>query len=317
MGQAGREVADHADTGRFAAEQADEDRGHDRDDQGRGYAGRQAAEQLHCDEAEQAGQHRGERSVRQMLQHEPELGEEVAGGAVDAQQMRHLADDGDADEAFDEPAHHRRGDEGRHPAHAQRAEEQEEGADQDREGGGERIEVRRALRRDGAHGQRGDQAGRGVRADDQQARGAEQRVGDQRRDDGVEPHDRRHADDAGIGHALRHHDRPDGEAGQNVRQQPLAPVGGKPAEDGQQPLCDGGRAGRDIGMVGFSRIGAIGLGVAMDHLAHTAGRSRPEGALRAVELQYQKYGTRNRHCTDEEGSDYNSVLGAKSQSSRR
>ena len=33
--------------------------------------------------------------------------------------------------------------------------------------GGERIEVRRALRRDGAHGEEGDQAGRGVRADDQ------------------------------------------------------------------------------------------------------------------------------------------------------
>jgi hypothetical protein len=60
-----------------------------------------------------------------MLQHEPEFGEEVAGRAVDAQQMRHLADDRDAYEAFDEPAHHRCGDEGSHPAHAQRAEEQE------------------------------------------------------------------------------------------------------------------------------------------------------------------------------------------------
>ena len=64
VGQAGREVADHAYTGGFAAEQADEDRGHDRDHQGRGYAGCQAAEQLHRHEAEQAGQHRGERGVR-------------------------------------------------------------------------------------------------------------------------------------------------------------------------------------------------------------------------------------------------------------
>ena len=233
MGQAGREVADHADTGRFAAEQADEDRGHHRDDQGRGYAGCQVAEQLHCREAEQTGQHRGERRIRQMLQDEPEFVEEVAGRAVDTQQMRHLADDRDADKSLDESPHHRRGDEGRHPAHAERAEEQEEGADQDREGGGERIEVRRALRRDGAHGQRGDQAGGGVRADDEQARGAEERVGNQRRDDGVEPRDGWHADDAGIGHALRYHDRPDGEAGQKVRHQPFAPVGGKPAEDGQ------------------------------------------------------------------------------------
>ena len=61
VGQAGRELADHADAGGFAAEQADEDRGHDRDDQRRGYAGRQVAEQQHGDEAEQAGQHRRER----------------------------------------------------------------------------------------------------------------------------------------------------------------------------------------------------------------------------------------------------------------
>ena len=80
--QAGREVADHADAGGFAAEQADEERGRDRDDQGRGYAGRQVAEQLHGDEAEQAGQHRGERSIGQMLQHEPELREEIAGRAA-------------------------------------------------------------------------------------------------------------------------------------------------------------------------------------------------------------------------------------------
>lgn len=92
------------------------------------------------------------------------------------------------------------------------------------------VEVHRALRRDGTDGQGGDQAGRGVRADDQQARGAEQSVGDQRRNDGEEPHDGGYADDAGIGHALRHHDRPNCEAGQDVRQQPRAPVVGKPTE---------------------------------------------------------------------------------------
>src|SRR2546430_8002353 len=44
-----------------------------------------------------------------MLEHEPKFGEEVAGRAADAQQMRHLANDGHAYEAFDEPPHHRRG----------------------------------------------------------------------------------------------------------------------------------------------------------------------------------------------------------------
>src|SRR5271169_5976709 len=121
-----------------------------------------------------------------MPQYEPEFGEEVAGRALNAEQMRNLADDGDAYEAFDEPAHHRCGDESSDPAHAQRAEEQEKGADQDCEGGSERIELRSSLYRDGPHGQRGDQASRGVRPDDQQARGAEHRVGNQWWDDRIE-----------------------------------------------------------------------------------------------------------------------------------
>src|SRR6266478_8395727 len=66
-----------------------------------------------------------------MLEHEPKFGEEVAGRAADAQQMRHLANDGNAYEAFDEPPHHRRGDECGDPPHAERAEEQEENPDQD------------------------------------------------------------------------------------------------------------------------------------------------------------------------------------------
>src|SRR5262247_3605850 len=53
-----------------------------------------------------------------MLQHVPELGEKVAGGAAHAQQVRHLPDDRDADEALDETPHDRRGDEGRQPTHS-------------------------------------------------------------------------------------------------------------------------------------------------------------------------------------------------------
>jgi hypothetical protein len=55
-------------------------------------------------------------------------------------------------------------------AATQQAEEQEEDTDQDREGGGERIEIRCALRRKGPHGHGGNQAGGGVRAYDQHAR---------------------------------------------------------------------------------------------------------------------------------------------------
>src|ERR1700730_18881125 len=97
-----------------------------------------------------------------MPQNKPELGEEVAGRALDAQEMRHLTDDGDADETLDEASHHRGGDEGGDPAHTRRAEKQEEGADQDCEGRGERIELCSSLHRDSAYCQRRNQTCRGV-----------------------------------------------------------------------------------------------------------------------------------------------------------
>ena len=64
MGHAGRQVADHAYASGFTAQQGDEDRGHGRDHEGRGYAGRSVAEELHRCEAQQTGQHRAKRSVR-------------------------------------------------------------------------------------------------------------------------------------------------------------------------------------------------------------------------------------------------------------
>ena len=128
--QTGRQLADDADTGGFTAEQADQDRGHDCDDQRRWYARRQMAQQQHRYQAEQAGQHRGERDVRQMLNNKPEFGEEIAGCALDTQQMWHLTDYGDADEALDKSSHNRCRDEGSHPAHAQCAEQQKKGTDQ-------------------------------------------------------------------------------------------------------------------------------------------------------------------------------------------
>ncbi len=179
-----------------------------------------------------------------MPQHKPELDKEIARGALDAKEMGHLADNRDADETLDKPAHYRRRNKRGHPAEAQRAEQQKKGADQDREGGGERVEFRRPLGRDRTDGQRRDQAGRGIRADHQQARGAEERIGDQRRDDRVEAHDRRHPDNPGIGHALRHHDRPDCDPGHRIGQEPAAPIARRPGENGQEARYHGCGCGR-------------------------------------------------------------------------
>jgi hypothetical protein len=243
--QAGREVANDAVTGGFAADQANDYRGHDHDDQGRGYTWRPAAEQQHGRKAEQAGQHRGKRSVGQMLKHGPKLGEEVAGGAADTQEVRHLSDDGHQDKALDESAHHGRGYKGCHPAHAQRAEQQEKCANQNGEGRRERIEARGSRRCDGSDGQRGNQAGGRVRPDHEHTRGAEHRVDNQGRDDRVEAHNGWHADYAGIGHALWHHDCPDCKSRKDIRHQPIPPVGRKPIDDGQQLSRDRGKTGRD------------------------------------------------------------------------
>ena len=89
-----------------------------------------------------------------MLEDIPDFSEKITRDARDAKQMRHLADDGDIDKSFDEAPHHRRGNEGGHPAHAHDAEKKEKNADQDSEGGGKCIVFRSALNCEGAHGQR-------------------------------------------------------------------------------------------------------------------------------------------------------------------
>ena len=98
-----------------------------------------------------------------MLQDIPDFGEEVARDALDAKQMRHLADNSDINKSLDEATHHRCGNEGSHPAHAHDAEKKEKNADQHCEGGGKRIVVRGGLNGDGAHSQRRNQAGGRVR----------------------------------------------------------------------------------------------------------------------------------------------------------
>ena len=95
------------------------------------------------------------------------------------------------------------------------------------------MRVRSSLRRNGSDGQRGNQAGGSVGPHDEHTRGAEHRVDYQGRDDRVEAHNGWHADDAGIGHALGHHDCPDCESREDIRHKPTAPVGRKPIDDGQ------------------------------------------------------------------------------------
>ena len=160
-----RNVPGDMNAGRLCAEQADGGGGDDHHNQCRGDAGCEISEQLHRSEAEQPGQDRRERGIRQMPEHIPGFGEEVARHTLDAKQVRHLAHDGDIDKPFDEAAHHRRGNKGGHPTHAHDTEQQKEQTDQDGQGRGQHVVFRRALNCDRSHGERGDQAGGGVRSD--------------------------------------------------------------------------------------------------------------------------------------------------------
>jgi hypothetical protein len=58
----------------------------------------------------------------------PDFCEEGARGTWNPEEMRHLANDGDINKAFDEATHHGLGNEGGYPAHAHDAEHKEENA---------------------------------------------------------------------------------------------------------------------------------------------------------------------------------------------
>src|SRR5215510_4982064 len=102
-----------------------------------------------------------------MLQDMPKFREKITRYAADAEQMRHLSDDGDVHETFNEAPHNGCGDKAGYPPHAQDSKSEEKNADQDSEGRSKRIELRSSLGRDGADGHRGDQTCRGIRSDDE------------------------------------------------------------------------------------------------------------------------------------------------------
>src|SRR6476661_2569411 len=170
-----------------------------------------------------------------MLQDMPELCEKIARRSADAKEMRHLADDCHVDETFDEAAHNRRRDKASYPPHAHDSKRKEKKADNDSEGGGERIKFPSTRSRDGADSQCGDQTGGGVRSHDELTRRTKQRVSEQCWDDRVEAHDWRHTDNTGISHAFRHHDGPERDAGKDVGQQPFASIGIDPVKSRYQP----------------------------------------------------------------------------------
>ena len=149
-----------------------------------------------------------------------QLAEEPGAAAFNAQQLGQLADADDQSEAGDKAGEHRAreevGDEpgAREPGH------QQQHADEQREQGGESDEaaaVAERERRDGGRRVRGD---RRARPDGQLSAGAEDRIGEQRRQGGEQAGRRRHAGERGIGDALGDEHGPHGSRRDDVRPQP-------------------------------------------------------------------------------------------------
>jgi hypothetical protein len=104
-----------------------------------------------------------------------------------------------------------------HPARQKR----ERRAERD---GALRIPVRRDQRKDRGGDHRSE---RGVRPEHEDPRRAEERVPQQAEDRGVQAGDRGQPGQLGVGHALRHKQRGQDQAGDGVTGQPTRPVGAK------------------------------------------------------------------------------------------
>ena len=157
--------------------------------------------------------------VRDLRDRVPQLLGVGAAAAFDAEERVRLVDHDPEREAEHEAGHHRLGQEGRDPAHPQRAEHEVDDAGDQRERrrvlhglvraeGGGADDRRHDRGRDGAH--------RRARALDELVRAAEQRVGRQRRERRVEAVLDGDAGQRRVGEALRHDERPDRDARDRV-----------------------------------------------------------------------------------------------------
>ena len=124
--------------------------------------------------------------------------EDAAGGGGQTGQGGDLADDDEHDQARHEPGDDRLAEELRHPAEAEQADGGEHEACRDREHRGQLHRELGVAAAQGAHDRAGEHRHGGDRPDEEQPRGAEQRVGEQGRRQGVEADLHRHPGDDGV-----------------------------------------------------------------------------------------------------------------------
>ena len=142
--------------------------------------------------------------------------EDAAGGCGQPGQGGDLADDDEHDQAGDETGDDRLAEELRDPAQAEHADRDEHDTGRDRQHRGQLHRELGVTAGQGAHDRAGQHRDGRDRPDEQQPRGAEQRVGEQGRRQGVEADLHGHTRDDGVPEGLGDGEGGDEQAGEDV-----------------------------------------------------------------------------------------------------
>ena len=203
-------------------------------DQHRRHLRREGPEREDQRQRHDADDQRRQTGVVELAHQLRELAEEAGAAALDSEQLRELADGDDQGEAGHEAGQHRAREEvGDEPGAREAGGEQQRADEQgeQRREGDEAAAVAEGERRDGGRRVRRD---RRARPDRQLPAGAQDGVGEQRRQRGEEPGLGRHTGERGVRHALRHEHGPHRRRRDQVRAQPAALVVRQPVADGQR-----------------------------------------------------------------------------------
>ena len=218
--QSGRHRAGHLHSGRLEVECRHRgDAGHDDRQRGRdvGSGAAQGEQARQQGQPEQCGRQVG---LAQSLNELEQLWQHLVRLARIAQQLGQLADDDDDGDPVEVAGQDRLREEAREEAEAAEPGHDVERARDQRQHRQEREVPRGVALRQRGEARRDHDAGGGVGAEDQLARGAEQRIGHQREDRGVDADRSRHAGELRVGDPDRQADRRDRQARRHVLGQP-------------------------------------------------------------------------------------------------
>ncbi|CFL93666.1 Uncharacterised protein [Bordetella pertussis] len=245
-GQPLRDLAQYLDAAAVQAEQADGQRGQDDGDQDAGQA-LEALEQQ--DEDQGRASHRKAVSVGLAVEHGlrelPEFAQRAAVVGGDGEQLGQLARQHDQRDAVHVAVADGLGQQLGDESQPQQAQDDAEQPGDDGHEAGRGHRAHGVALRDAEHDREDGRGQRRIRTQDEDAAGAEQRVGEQRDDGGVQAIDARHARRFGIGDAHRHQHGREHQAGGQIARQPGGLVGLQYGQSGQpaQPASVG-RVGR-------------------------------------------------------------------------